>query len=143
MENFVNKIKTKDGVEYDIRDERVPQILAESAGKVLAVNEEGNAFEFKEVSTGGTKLYLHTITKGVVDFFKYLSTSNQAFGTPTFYNLGVGSSNVMLLTKQYVPVPPVSGWQYKRIFISNTDGTITVDSEWTNESDLVDTVTEL
>ena len=61
MENFVNKIKTKDGTEYNMNDERVPQILEESKGKFLKVNDEGN-LEFADVPAGGgTKLYKHAI----------------------------------------------------------------------------------
>lgn len=55
---FVNKIKTKDGQEYDIQDKRLIA-TAEDVGKVLTVNEEGN-LEFKEAS-GGTKLYKHEV----------------------------------------------------------------------------------
>lgn len=38
---FVNKIKTKDGIEYSINDLRIPTPTSEDIGKVLGVDEEG------------------------------------------------------------------------------------------------------
>lgn len=41
MDNFVNKIKTKDNKEYEIHDERIREVTSADAGKVVKVDAEG------------------------------------------------------------------------------------------------------
>ena len=47
MSEFVNKVKAKDGTEYGMRDDRIPEILAENEGKILKV--ENGAIVFSDL----------------------------------------------------------------------------------------------
>lgn len=80
MDNFVNKIKTKDGSEYNIQDQRL-SVTPEDAGKMVAVNESGE-LTLVDVPSGGTKLYKHAISFGNMGFqFSIITTNANAYNS--------------------------------------------------------------
>lgn len=71
--SFINKVKDKNNVSYDIHDERVPEILAENEGKILKV--QGGELTFADAPSGGLKLYGHTIVlHGDTDMTLYIAS---------------------------------------------------------------------
>lgn len=71
--SFINKVKDKNNVSYDIHDERVPEILAENEGKILKV--QNGELTFADAPSGGLKLYGHTIVlHGDADMTLYIAS---------------------------------------------------------------------
>lgn len=153
MENFVNKIKTQDGTEYSINDERVPQILDESKGKFLKVNDEGN-LEFADVPAGGTKLYKHTVSGFTIYgsnplSFEFISNDNTSISTFSelqgIYKKYHLSSNYGKVNGLISGVAESSG-KYWVSLSKDTSTTLPTDTNAINEitiSTITDTVTEL
>lgn len=165
MENFVNKIKTKDGVEYSINDERIPEILAESEGKILKV-EEG-ALTFADAPSGGGKLYLHQLVyykpgPGAIGFklictfpepFELANTytdSRFGFKVNGLYDLHIGKvlyvvNNHSTPSLQYFVPVYTNSYNVKRCNAVDENGNFIWTSalEYDSERVFTDTVTEL